>query len=141
MTISFEIEGVPVTGKAARTFAVTNRGELAHKGDTVSHYRTVPDKRVRSFKQRVAALALIARQKAGCKCWPRDVGIEANIFIRCKRPLSTPDLDNAQKILWDACKGIIFKDDAQIVNLHAEKTQVHTKGMREGTSVVFRKMS
>ena len=137
MTISFEIEGVPMSGKSVRTFAVTSRGSVARKGETVSHYRSIPDPRTKSFKKKIQALALIARQKAGIKCWPRDMGIEASIFIHCKRPLGTPDLDNVQKLLWDACKGIIFKDDAQIVDLYAHKKQV-AEGGREVTHVIFK---
>ena len=36
-------------------------------------------------------------------------------------PTGRPDLDNLVKALTDACNGIVWRDDAQIVRLMAEK--------------------
>ena len=36
-------------------------------------------------------------------------------------PTGRPDLDNLIKALTDACNGIVWRDDAQIVRLMAEK--------------------
>lgn len=35
------------------------------------------------------------------------------------------DLDNVCKAVFDACNGIIYVDDSQIVNIHARKTWGH----------------
>lgn len=39
----------------------------------------------------------------------------------CKWFVSRPDLTNLIKIIEDACNGIIYKDDSQIVRLISEK--------------------
>ena len=38
-----------------------------------------------------------------------------------ERPITKPDLDNVIKAAGDAINGIIFKDDRQIVSIHATK--------------------
>lgn len=45
----------------------------------------------------------------------------ALIFEGVKRPVSKPDTDNYVKSVLDACNGILFKDDSQIVDLYASK--------------------
>ena len=37
------------------------------------------------------------------------------------RPTVKPDIDNLSKSILDACNGIIYKDDSQIVGLNATK--------------------
>ena len=37
------------------------------------------------------------------------------------RPTKRPDLDNIAKIILDALNGVAYKDDAQVVLVHAEK--------------------
>ena len=37
------------------------------------------------------------------------------------RPCKKPDIDNVCKIIFDALNGIAYKDDTQIVQLHATK--------------------
>ena len=41
------------------------------------------------------------------------------------RPTVRPDADNAAKLVLDACNGLIYRDDAQIVSLRVEKWYVH----------------
>ena len=31
------------------------------------------------------------------------------------KPTTRPDADNVEKAIWDACKGIVWKDDSQVV--------------------------
>ena len=38
-----------------------------------------------------------------------------------ERPTKRPDTDNIVKAFLDACNGIVYKDDAQVVSLHATK--------------------
>lgn len=48
----------------------------------------------------------------------------------------TGDLDNLLKALWDACEGILFKNDSQIV--HVDATKVYAGPAREaGLRVTF----
>ena len=55
------------------------------------------------------------------------LALEACFFIKrpktVKRllPETRPDLDNYVKTLKDACNGVLWRDDAQIVDLHAYK--------------------
>ena len=48
---------------------------------------------------------------------------------RVKFPAVAPDLDNMQKLLCDALKGVIFADDGQIVGMMLEKEFVQPGGM------------
>lgn len=36
-------------------------------------------------------------------------------------PITRPDCDNLLKLLFDSCNGILFRDDAQIIEVHAIK--------------------
>jgi len=36
-------------------------------------------------------------------------------------PTSKPDLDNYVKFAWDCCNGVVWRDDAQVVRVLAEK--------------------
>lgn len=38
-----------------------------------------------------------------------------------ERPTKKPDLDNVAKAFLDACNGIVYKDDSQVVSLHVTK--------------------
>lgn len=42
------------------------------------------------------------------------------------RPCKKPDIDNVCKIIFDALNGIAYKDDTQIVQLHATKFYAET---------------
>jgi Holliday junction resolvase RusA-like endonuclease len=44
-------------------------------------------------------------------------------------PTTRIDLDNVTKAILDACNGIVYKDDAQIVRLHAVKQYAITPGV------------
>lgn len=53
------------------------------------------------------------------KSWPkkkRDLVFKDKLF-----PTGKPDLDNMVKLVKDACNGIIWKDDKQVVYLRAVK--------------------
>lgn len=45
----------------------------------------------------------------------------ALMFEGIKRPITKPDTDNYTKAILDACNGIIYKDDSQVVKLIAHK--------------------
>ena len=89
----------------------------------------------RAYEQRVA----VAAREATAKAPPMDGALSVSIEItmpipaswtKAKRadalagmvmPTGRPDLDNLIKALTDACNGIVWRDDAQIVRLMAEK--------------------
>lgn len=45
-------------------------------------------------------------------------------------PTSKPDIDNMAKAILDACNGVVFRDDAQVVMLTATKQFSETPGVR-----------
>lgn len=45
------------------------------------------------------------------KCWPRKRRME-KVWVTGK-----PDVDNVQKLIFDALNGIVWKDDAQIAHV------------------------
>ena len=42
-------------------------------------------------------------------------------------PIGKPDIDNMLKALYDACNGIVWRDDSQIVQVTAEKAYASTR--------------
>ena len=52
-------------------------------------------------------------------------------------PTSKPDIDNVAKAILDACNGVVFRDDAQVVMLIATKAFSEEPGVR----VVIRECS
>lgn len=59
--------------------------------------------------------------------WPR---LKRQRAIECEIwPTSRPDLSNLVKSIEDACNGILFEDDAQIVSLQVLKIYSHEPGV------------
>ena len=99
----------------------------------------------RAYEQRVAIAAREAMAKAPPMDGPLSVSIEitmpipvswskrkqADALAGLVMPTGRPDLDNLIKTLADACNGIVWRDDAQIVRLVAEKRY----GEQPGASV------
>lgn len=52
------------------------------------------------------------------------------------RPTKKPDIDNLLKAICDAGNGVIFRDDTQIVNLHAFKLYGTTPGVAVRISTI-----
>lgn len=89
----------------------------------------------RAYEQRVAIAAREAMAKAPTMDGPLSVSIEitmpipvswskrkqADALAGLVMPTGRPDLDNLIKALADACNWIVWRDDAQIVRLMAEK--------------------
>ena len=47
-----------------------------------------------------------------------------------EQPTSKPDIDNVAKAILDACNGVVFRDDAQVVMLVATKAFSAEPGVR-----------
>jgi Holliday junction resolvase RusA-like endonuclease len=69
----------------------------------------------KAYKQEVAVVAY-QQQKA-----PQPVAGPVKLWLTIYRPRPKGDLDNCLKILLDALQGILYRDDAQIVQIHAER--------------------
>lgn len=44
-------------------------------------------------------------------------------------PAVKPDIDNYTKLIFDACNGLVFNDDAQVIRLSAEKKYADEEGI------------
>ena len=102
--ISFTVPGVPVP-KGRPKFG---------KGNVYT------PKKTQDYEEKVKAFALIARQKAKQKVWTGPICVELVFHVKGSWT-SKPDLDNLIKSCLDGCKGVIFKDDSQIVDISARK--------------------
>lgn len=99
------------------------------------HARVYTPANTRTYEQRVAVAAREAMVKAPPLEGALSVSIEVTMPIPASwakgrradalaglvMPTGRPDLDNLVKALTDACNGIVWRDDAQIVRLMAEK--------------------
>ena len=69
-------------------------------------------------------------------CYPADVPLDVSIHFRMRpperrireHPTTKPDLDNLAKTVLDACNGILWADDAQIVRLTLTKVYADVQG-------------
>lgn len=118
--IKFTVFGVPQTKGSIRAFMP--------KGERFP-VMTTTNKKGKAW-ERVVALGAVAARGAGV---PVDVGpIELTIDFYLPRPLrlarkmtpphlTRPDLDKYIRCIGDALSGICWKDDGQIVSIHARK--------------------
>lgn len=103
-TIAFTVPGPPTPKARAR----------------VCRAGAYTPRRTNEYEATVRSLALLARQKAKQRMWTGPVSIYAEFRLR-GNGTSKPDLDNLIKSVKDACSGIIYADDAQIVEIEACK--------------------
>ncbi len=84
-----------------------------------------------------AHVQLVARLHAPKKRYEGQISVDLKIYRQIpksttkkdralflagiKRPVTKPDTDNYTKAVLDACNGIIWRDDSQIVDIHAGK--------------------
>lgn len=130
--VMFQVEGTPI-GKG--------RPKFARRGNFVSTY--TPTK-TRDYEELIRDAAKIAMGSTE----PIETPVVACIYIivpipasyskkrsvACldgsERPCKKPDIDNIIKAYLDAMNGIVYKDDTQVVSLHATKVY-GTVGMVE----------
>lgn len=121
--IMIRVPGDPVAKGRPRATAIGGRARMYTPANT------------KAYEQRVAVAARAAMAKAPPMEGALSVSIEIKMPIpvswsKAKRadalaglvmPTGRPDLDNLIKALADACNGIVWRDDAQIVRLMAAK--------------------
>lgn len=76
-----------------------------------------------------------AKSLMRAECGPRDPimgGIAVKMEFLMERPKrsthwypSRADLDNLIKAIWDAANGVVWKDDTQVIEIHARKRYVN----------------
>ena len=120
MQIIFSVYGDPVPKKRPR-FTKTGR--------------TYTPKETMTYEAEVAAIA----KRAMGTTEPLETPVAVYVYVNMpvpmsyskkrseaclngsERPTKKPDLDNAIKSVLDGMNGIVYKDDSQIVSLHATK--------------------
>ena len=130
--IEIDIPGEPVAKGRPRATTINGAARLY-----------TPD-RTREYEQRVA----MAARGVMCKSPPIECPVSVAVFVRLpapaswsvrKRaaaisgevlPASRPDLDNYVKAVLDGLNGEVWRDDAQVVRVVAEKTYAETPGVQ-----------
>jgi Holliday junction resolvase RusA-like endonuclease len=128
-TVKFTVLGTAQPQGSVRAFMVKGKPRL-----------TSDNAKLKPWRDRVGWAALEARNKQG---WPENYEGVVCIFVRFffAKPKSAkkrsdhtvkPDVDKLSRGLLDSLTGILFKDDAQVVLLHAskwyelpERTEIH----------------
>lgn len=106
---------------------------------TVVGGRTLTPKGMRAAKAHarasLAAAALAARWQPATG--PVRLTLE---LVRARKPDATPDVDNYSKLVCDAANGLLWDDDARVVELVARKRRP-AEGESERTIVVVEVLS
>lgn len=102
MTIKFEIPGVAVPKQSFRMV----------KDGKISGYQ---DRRVIVWEQ---CIGTYANQVSPPQPWEAGIGIRLLFWLPDRK---RRDLDNLSKAVLDALKGIFYRDDTQVVDLHILK--------------------
>ena len=118
----------------------TGRPRFARRGNFVTTYT---DAATVSYEDQIRFYALKAM--GGYK--PLTMALEAFIHVRLpvpqyyskkrteaclsglERPCKKPDLDNIIKSMMDGMNGIVYEDDAQVVDLHSTKRYAINAGV------------
>lgn len=126
MTVTFTVPGDPVPKKRPRLGKIGDKPVVYTPAETRAYEQVVAT---------VAKVAMAGRDKltgplsAQMTFWlpipPSWKGVKlAEAIAGNIAPTSYPDVDNLVKSLLDGCNGIVFRDDAQIVSLSAQKCYV-----------------
>jgi Holliday junction resolvase RusA-like endonuclease len=129
--VTFSVDGIP-HGKG--------RPRFARRGSFVSTYT---DEKTKSYE----TLIQDAAKQAMGSTDPLETPVALYLYIRLpipkayskkrtlacldglERPCKKPDFDNVAKSVGDACNGIVYHDDSQIVDAHIRKAYSETPGI------------
>ena len=121
--IAFEIPGPPVGKGRPRAFRMGNSIRL-HTPEKTASYESMVKLAAHRAMQGAAllafpvALSLVVLHPIP-KSWSKRKQEAA--LAGTERPTTKPDADNVAKAISDACNGIVWVDDAQVVELHVSK--------------------
>ena len=122
--VTFKVDGVPVPKGRAR---------YVKRGNFVQTYTPAKTK---SYEDEIKMFAKAAMGATD----PLETPVEVFLYIRnsvpasyskkrteaClsgqEKPINKTDIDNIAKAFLDGMNGIVYKDDRQVVELHAKKT-------------------
>ena len=129
--IDFEIPGPPVGKGRPRAFRMGNSVRM-HTPEKTASYESLVKIAARIAMKSAApmafpvALSLVVLH-AIPKSWSKRRQDAA--LAGTERPTTKPDADNVAKAVADACNGIVWVDDAQVVELHVSKRYSATPGV------------
>ena len=135
--LCLRIIGLPVAQARAKTRLFRNA--RAPLGVTTSHYEP---ENVRDWKRTVQGQVLPHRPPAPVEGplavtltfhLPRPVSLPKRVLAHTKKP----DLDNLVKAIKDALRGVVYRDDAQIVQLIATKAYDPSPGVGIAVEHIF----
>lgn len=116
-TIAFTVYGIPQPQGSSRMVPVKGHGMFI----------TSANKKLRPWRQEVSNTALALNVPPFAK----DTPIVARLVFYFKKPPSVskrrirptvaPDIDKLCRSCFDSLTGILFRDDAQVVDVHATK--------------------
>lgn len=99
---------------------------------------TSSNKKMKPWRQEVAGTALAAMEDAELTCSGKGVPFGLDLVFRFKRPKSVrktvlyktthPDTDKLIRAILDALTGIVWHDDAQVIEIRAKKEFGETPG-------------
>lgn len=129
--IAFEIPGPPVGKGRPRAFRMGNSVRM-HTPEKTASYESLVKLAARQAMRDAApaafpvALSLVVLHPIP-KSWSKrkqDAALAGTV-----RPTTKPDADNVAKAIADACNGIVWVDDAQVVELSVSKRYGRAPGV------------
>ena len=141
-SIIFFVPGIPVP-KGSKSAYPWRTKDGARSGVAITETNI---KKQRPWRLDVAYCAMEARQRAGLKGWMDREAIALSlqfVFVppKTKRkdrmyPVVKPDLDKLERTILDALTGVIYRDDAQVVDVLKSKRYTRPEDDRPGVLVV-----
>lgn len=102
-------------------------------------------KSLKEWREKIAWHARQARNNVAhrgvVENWP--VGVQLDFYFRRPKsaprfrrsPIVRPDVDKLTRAVLDALTGVVFKDDSQVVGLHATKSYLDDDSTTEGVRI------
>ena len=125
--IEFTVLGIPAPKGSMKSFAMLRNG----KPFAVT---TAANPRTKSWQNEVTVMAQGHAPKDG----PLRGAVKLVVYFMMPRPktlpkkvvyhIKKPDTDKLLRVIKDALSGVIYRDDAQVVEVQAKKDYYHTTG-------------
>lgn len=122
-------DGVRFVIPLALQAEVKRQVPIRGRGGAVVSTRRVDKPEAAEFKAQARVFAIEAMQAAGLPPYDEPLGVEI-VFYRTPPksrrkhdhwPCTRPDLDNYEKLAFDAMQGVVYVDDARICSKTSEK--------------------
>lgn len=130
--VAFEIPGPPVGKGRPRAFRIGNSVRM-HTPEKTASYESLVKLAARQAMRDAAPMAFpvalsLVVMHAIPKSWSKRKQDAA--LAGTERPATKPDADNVAKVIADACNGVVWVDDAQVVELSVSKRYSATRSVR-----------